>query len=192
MPCWVSIPNGKPILFRLRAASSIRPDRSLVSIPNGKPILFRLTTVMWQRGQDNVFQSQTGSPSSSDLSRGVCRCAGGQVSIPNGKPILFRHKSPRSDHQSSSQVSIPNGKPILFRRISDLIGLVTGVQFQSQTGSPSSSDSMKFRRETASNFRFNPKREAHPLQTHGRLHGDTRCPHVSIPNGKPILFRRCQ
>src|SRR5579875_7359 len=114
-------------------------------------------------------------------------------------------------------VSIPNGKPILFRQQNiNGTNAPTGT-FQSQTGSPSSSDvclSCKFARPLTG---FNPKREAHPLQTatprRGRLRfparfqsqtgspsssdkavkhgGDLLEVEVSIPNGKPILFRRC-
>ncbi len=85
--------------------------------------------------------------------------------------------------------------------------------FQSQTGSPSSSDGQKlspvttraagfnpkreahplqtaFRRKDGGKLpRFNPKREAHPLQTYHFVPGSGRELVVSIPNGKPILFR---
>src|SRR5579875_3840424 len=86
----VSIPNGKPILFRQQTqrmdrpkGASFNPKReahplqtkpprkgkdheNLVSIPNGKPILFRRRKLAQARLVETGFQSQTGSPSSSD------------------------------------------------------------------------------------------------------------------------------
>src|SRR5579875_2481856 len=86
----VSIPNGKPILFRRCQIESFCPTRAgfnpkreahplqtgvsiscecrhrKVSIPNGKPILFRLGSCERAAMQTAQFQSQTGSPSSSD------------------------------------------------------------------------------------------------------------------------------
>ncbi len=213
----VSIPNGKPILFRLFLLDLPGQSRLNVSIPNGKPILFRLSlrggSPLWRRcfnpkreahplqtvqGMKQAqpmlqFQSQTGSPSSSDCecepdrlpgctgfnpkreahplqTLGTLRRTGGGrlVSIPNGKPILFRHElgyilSPRGGY-----VSIPNGKPILFRRLRISGAGGASLQFQSQTGSPSSSDEMRLRAAIEDVQGFNPKREAHPLQTHSR------------------------
>src|SRR5579875_3865313 len=62
----VSIPNGKPILFRLCHIFFVI-NSDIVSIPNGKPILFRLVPFCIVTIVRLVFQSQTGSPSSSDL-----------------------------------------------------------------------------------------------------------------------------
>src|SRR5579875_508366 len=62
----VSIPNGKPILFR-HIPGPVYKIRVKVSIPNGKPILFRLGASLDEKALSSRFQSQTGSPSSSDL-----------------------------------------------------------------------------------------------------------------------------
>ncbi len=167
------------------------PRRGLqlrVSIPNGKPILFRLQLFALTSGTISKFQSQTGSPSSSDLYLFVMsfmflrfnpkreahplqtqRERGSNdrrssVSIPNGKPILFRLPHRRRALRQS-RVSIPNGKPILFRRGSGR------------------------RRSKATSLCFNPKREAHPLQTEWLAERHSIDLEVSIPNGKPILFR---
>ncbi len=64
------------------------------------------------------------------------------------------------------------------------------VWFQSQTGSPSSSDRVVFPAGNLPVASFNPKREAHPLQTVERAKVQCSDILVSIPNGKPILFRR--
>ncbi len=111
-----------------------------VSIPNGKPILFRRLYFLWRHSQEILFQSQTGSPSSSDPDTVSVfpHCRG--VSIPNGKPILFRPRNAARIHGKRKGVSIPNGKPILFR----------------PSILPRARPVLR---------RFNPKREAHPLQT---------------------------
>ncbi len=98
--------------------------------------------------QGGVFQSQTGSPSSSDRHKGLPPLSDRQVSIPNGKPILFRPFKFQCDNASLDRVSIPNGKPILFRPIK----LIAPCE----------------RKEC-----FNPKREAHPLQTLRGVHLDS-------------------
>src|SRR5579875_2699936 len=85
--------------------------------------------------------SQTGSPSSSDYERMGLGEPENPVSIPNGQPILFRLLSFAGSWGQRPRVSIPNGKPILFRpRFTTQWDELFAV-FQSQTGSPSSSDS---------------------------------------------------
>ncbi len=162
-----------------------------------------------------MFQSQTGSPSSSDSRHREWIGRKGQVSIPNGKPILFRLRMWDSYQEvSQCQVSIPNGKPILFRQSRREREKIMKILFQSQTGSPSSSDGESSLRQDSlkQGFNpkreahplqtlisilprwilqgFNPKREAHPLQTQAVTHNMSGMPVVSIPNGKPILFRQ--
>src|SRR5579875_3002428 len=63
------------------------------------------------------------------------------------------------------------------------------LKFQSQTGSPSSSDEEARKDPVEFTKSFNPKREAHPLQTYIDFLGQDLTLQVSIPNGKPILFR---
>src|SRR5579875_3662804 len=155
----------------------------------GSPSSSDLRTSALLTTKMTLFQSQTGSPSSSD-SAGHAPRRGLQlrVSIPNGKPILFRPISfcdvfhvftfqsqtgspSSSDHvwhwlyRRGRLVSIPNGKPILFRPSTCHFAWRLPCKFQSQTGSPSSSDARSICARFASSMRFNPKREAHPLQT---------------------------
>ncbi len=136
-----------------------------------------------------MFQSQTGSPSSSDL-----------VLLPLTPCTLNSFNPKREAH------------PLQTGR-SSVVSSVKSLPFQSQTGSPSSSDwwSMIVASARAKSFnpkreahplqtaelpvlpvhqiRFNPKREAHPLQTKSGFLLFLLSPLVSIPNGKPILFR---
>ncbi len=136
-----------------------------VSIPNGKPILFRPMPARCSPLVSRWFQSQTGSPSSSD--NRSCLAAA---------RFSCRFQSQTGSPSSSDQAGVYDTRP--------------GHRFQSQTGSPSSSDASSTASWTTGCFSFNPKREAHPLQTRGQR-GTCHAPDsVSIPNGKPILFRR--
>ncbi len=160
----VSIPNGKPILFRRntqgkqqwkevvcfnpkREAHPLQtfgitievPAHCAVSIPNGKPILFRPRATIAAR-RALWFQSQTGSPSSSDWIL----------------PILIN---------CSFLFQSQTGSPSSSDKQCHLYYDPEKAEFQSQTGSPSSSDSVSRSREVSFLFGFNPKREAHPLQT---------------------------
>src|SRR5579875_3032241 len=237
MSATVSIPNGKPILFRRATRNQAGDGAAPVSIPNGKPILFRLSMKMGgpngetgfnpkreahplQTLRDSLRDSlwdcfnpkreahplQTGCQRKSSCTPSNCfnpkreahplqTCnnpttahLNQYVSIPNGKPILFRPES-AAGNRNEVAVSIPNGKPILFRQ--------------------SSRKSFACAKKS-----FNPKREAHPLQTPlsrsrsrnaGMFQSQTGSPSssdpvassgakrlglVSIPNGKPILFRQ--
>src|SRR5579875_2650939 len=109
-----------------------------------------------------LFQSQTGSPSSSD--------SGAQDLLSRG-----RRFNPKREAHPLQTVHID-------RRA------VRNCAFQSQTGSPSSSDEAAAVSRAIS-CSFNPKREAHPLQTGDCVRGAGEIICVSIPNGKPILFR---
>ncbi len=162
-----------------------------------------------------MFQSQTGSPSSSDRDEHVHEPELiSIVSIPNGKPILFRrgYISRISSHFS---VSIPNGKPILFRPTRLQLMSVAQLKVSIPNGKPILFRLLRTFWPQGLRCRFNPKREAHPLQTHSSprrsagvswFQSQTGSPSssdpapmrqgrstfsVSIPNGKPILFRRC-
>src|SRR5579875_1889768 len=112
-----------------------------------------------------MFQSQTGSPSSSDL-----------VLLPLTPCTLNSFNPKREAHPLqtgrssvvSSVKSLPfqsqTGSPSSSdRRASS--SPRTSDTFQSQTGSPSSSDQKRLPALPAVAARFNPKREAHPLQT---------------------------
>ncbi len=148
------------------------------------------TVPAWKwKPEREKFQSQTGSPSSSDGQLvGIVLEAANDVSIPNGKPILFRRQVWRFRPRELC-VSIPNGKPILFRPQKKSARRCLTLPFQSQTGSPSSSDVFVKASRLPAPIGFNPKREAHPLQTGGAGPLPFHSPQVSIPNGKPILFR---
>src|SRR5579875_3689635 len=111
--------------------------------------------------QKSEFQSQTGSPSSSDSDNG---CVWQYDSL----PFQSQTGSP-----SSSDGILPPETLIPY-------------EFQSQTGSPSSSDCDCERQAAQLCLCFNPKREAHPLQTLVVLSSCLRHEPVSIPNGKPI------
>ncbi|SRR5579875_1354089 len=135
----VSIPNGKPILFRPGIGSREGASRVGVSIPNGKPILFRPCSVSQTHCRYQPVSIPNGKPILFRRVKGKGKGNGTIVSIPNGKPILFR-LSGRDSLHARAAVSIPNGKPILFRQ-----------RMRMAIRSPSHC--------------FNPKREAHPLQT---------------------------
>src|SRR5579875_1119215 len=159
-----------------------------------------------------MFQSQTGSPSSSDVDNASKAFSTETVSIPNGKPILFRRGGiGRLDKGKESfnpkreahplQTFIPHRKTTRQRMFQSQTGSPSSsdfvlchapdrfLKFQSQTGSPSSSDPVYGAGVLRRYNRFNPKREAHPLQTRGRATAHACADNVSIPNGKPILFR---
>src|SRR5579875_367522 len=88
------------------------------------------------------------------------------VSIPNGKPILFR---PWQDLQGTiAYVSFnPKREAHPLQTLGIILQSVGHILFQSQTGSPSSSDSPCTMHCYTVSLCFNPKREAHPLQTTG-------------------------
>ncbi len=134
------------------------------------------------------FQSQTGSPSSSDTSLSFASTKLLRVSIPNGKPILFRHLTLRA--QEAPVFSFNPKREAHPLQTAQISYNGTGVtEFQSQTGSPSSSDAVtngyvvdnasKFQSQTGSPSSSDDVRQK-------VLRRDDR---VSIPNGKPILFR---
>ncbi len=111
----VSIPNGKPILFRQApgyhervGAGGFNPKREAHPLQT-----CRTLALMSER---RPFQSQTGSPSSSDSSHRVSPAAGGEFQSQTGSP-------------SSSDVARAPQRTWQSR-------------FQSQTGSPSSSDGL--------------------------------------------------
>ncbi len=158
------------------------------------------------------FQSQTGSPSSSD--QGKLRGEQGttHVSIPNGKPILFRPICSIAWILSIGCFN-PKREAHPLQTIQNCPWPTAYLEFQSQTGSPSSSDRASSSVSACRRGSFNPKREAHPLQTKrrssassgvvrfqsqtgspsssdlDRFFGESQFLCVSIPNGKPILFR---
>src|SRR5579875_2511435 len=160
----VSIPNGKPILFR--PWQDLQGTIAYVSFnPKREAHPLQTLGIILQSVGHILFQSQTGSPSSSDH---------------RSQPIAFRlsgcFNPKREAHPLQTRkiallltdfllVSIPNGKPILFRQ--RMKGRLHGADelFQSQTGSPSSSDALYSNCRRISPKCFNPKREAHPLQT---------------------------
>ncbi len=137
------------------------------------------------------FQSQTGSPSSSDR---VDRINGAPVPCFNPK----REAHPLQTEQEHMRASPLNGfnpkreaHPLQTERERKRKRAIV-IEFQSQTGSPSSSDKTDGAPAISGRGGFNPKREAHPLQTAcGGLISYPDC-YVSIPNGKPILFRRAE
>src|SRR5579875_3274791 len=88
------------------------------------------------------------------------------VSIPNGKPILVIQQPQRMDRPKGASV---NPKREAHPLQTPHVGLVS---------------------RSLSVSGFNPKREAHPLQTKPPRKGKDHENLVSIPNGKPILFRR--
>ena len=188
-------------------------------------------------GAGGLFQSQTGSPSSSDpalaISRGVCRASFNPKR--EAHPLQTRDQSALALRHPC--VSIPNGKPILFRPTPGRLPPRRFARFNpKREAHPLQTPYISFtlladwcfnpKREahplqTATSWTrticrsgFNPKREAHPLQTQkrcrrrdsfGMFQSQTGSPSsldvglidpgreedlVSIPNGKPILFRR--
>ncbi len=167
-----------------------RPRLQLpVSIPNGKPILFRREPRKRGRKKREEFQSQTGSPSSSDQHRiwvwdEVLRWFQSQTGSPSSSdvPKIFFNTG-------ALKVSIPNGKPILFRR-RRCSSASRSSMFQSQTGSPSSSDHQVCERGSCYLIGVSIPNGKPILfrQIPAILAGKKRRP-VSIPNGKPILFR---
>ncbi len=158
----VSIPNGSPSSSDTGSEQSVHAQGG-VSIPNGKPILFRHHLHRWLQHWTLAFQSQTGSPSSSDNAivqvRSGVAVFQSQTGSPSSSDILIRKPD-----SASRDVSIPNGKPILFRLGLARLRAIVPYEFQSQTGSPSSSDFLPLR-SAGGHLGFNPKREAHPLQT---------------------------
>src|SRR5579875_884265 len=112
----VSIPNGKPILFRRDEMQAPAFRHGVVSIPNGKPILFRLPPTPGVRQVTASFQSQTGSPSSSDV-----RCF---------YPVII------AVEEFQSQTGSPSSSDFSFL----IFQVKADLMFQSHTGSPSSSD----------------------------------------------------
>src|SRR5579875_3315082 len=183
----VSIPNGKPILFR-HIPGPVNKIRVKVSIPNGKPILFRLGASLDEKALSSRFQSQTGSPSSSDL---MARCIMQQAvrfQSQTGSPSSTDADRTGRTASSYAQFQSQTGSPSSSDTVSSA-SASKSEKFQSQTGSPSSSDDSNTMRDRSFRFCFNPKREAHPLQTRQCRVGDRHHHGVSIPNGKPILFR---
>ncbi len=135
------------------------------------------------------FQSQTGSPSSSDPRCNRPTITARSVSIPNGKPILFRRRwmtrwrsvatsfnPKREAHPLQTQPTCcrapyrkrgfnPKREAHPLQTSFSMSATTKPSKFQSQTGSPSSSDPLAVSRCALPMEGFNPKREAHPLQT---------------------------
>ncbi len=184
----VSIPNGKPILFRRLTRKPLdaglrsfnpkreahplqthqrlrqRAEAGIVSIPNGKPILFRLRDL--DRAYANFFRVSipNGKPILFRPHPDRASCRPSLVSIPNGKPILFRLGVWRVTAEYNFEVSIPNGKPILFRPSTRCSGATLISCFNPKR----EAHPLQTQRPSSSIARwrsFNPKREAHPLQT---------------------------
>ncbi len=160
-----------------------------VSIPNGKPILFRRGCRATEARKGIRFNPKREAHPLQTLVPDQTEYNAIGVSIPNGKPILFR---PSSTCQSICMISCFNPKR-------EAHPLQTTVRESIIVLLPMS---------------FNPKREAHPLQTFSdgpgtrltfeQFQSQTGSPsssdllhsccriqaqEVSIPNGKPILFR---